>query len=108
MVHTESETESYINPVKVDAYEKAKAILADQKANSDQTIGEYEEYARDGCQTEVAQSEAAVSAIQLEDEQLSKEVSSVANLKSHLSHAQQVANEETEQNTTSQARLGTL
>ena len=49
VVHTVLEVERFVKEAKVDSYEKARAILANQKTNFERTAGEYEQYARDVC-----------------------------------------------------------
>ena len=102
LAYAEGEVESYIKGVKVDALNKAKALLADQRSGFERAANEFEEHARDECQKEVARSKAvitseAISAIQQRETMLNGEASNAANLRSHLTQAQQIANEEAEQ-----------
>ena len=104
LVFTELEAESFAKDVQVDAMEKARALLADQRANFERTANQFEEHARDVCENEVAQRKAeltsgTVPAPQQKDDLLNNEASSFADLRHRLSHAQKMANEEAEQKT---------
>ena len=60
----EGQAEDYVqkkvHEVKTDTFEKAKAILQDQKSQWQRTAYDYEERARDECEAQVAQSRATV------------------------------------------------
>ena len=61
LVFIEFEAESFAENAKVDAMEKARALLADQRASFERTACEIEERARDKSQKEVAQTSAEIT-----------------------------------------------
>ena len=93
LVFTEFEAEGFAKNVKVDAVEKARALLADLRASFERTACEFEERVRDERQKEVAQTAAeiaseAVSVPQQKDDLLNKEASSFTDLRNHRGRTQ--------------------
>ena len=71
---------------------KAKHLLADQKAQFERTTEHYEEVARDEVSAQVAHNKAeliqeAVSVIGDKDKKIAETISQLADLRSHLDHA---------------------
>ena len=76
--YEENKVHQEIHEVKVDAGEKVKALLKDQRANFERVASEYEQYAKDICQKEVAETRAdihgqAISAINEREQRLNEE-----------------------------------
>ena len=98
---TKVHAESYASQALQDSRSKAEQALAFQKGTFDQAHAEYSLVARDICNSEVAQStanlEALANSVIGEQQQELQTVSIiVANLQQHLSHAQQVAAQESQ------------
>ena len=100
---TKVHAESYASKALRDSRDKAEKALAFQKSSFDTAHAEYSLFARDICDSEVAQSTAELEAIAnsvIGQQQQELETASiiVSNLQQHLSHAQQMAAQETQRN----------
>jgi len=98
---TKVHAENYASKALRDSRDKAEKALAFQKSSFDTAHAEYSRFARDICDSEVAQSTAELEAIAnsvIGQQQHELETASiiVSNLQQHLSHAQQMAAQETQ------------